>query len=554
MGAEFHGSFILVLHSHLPYVLRHGAFEEEMLLEAAAECYIPLLRTFERLATEGVSPKVTVGLSPCLVDQLADPYFQRRFREYCLEKAAWAVRDRGEFEHDNAHLAWLARRWEQFYLDTCRTFTETYRDNLPGAFRALQDAGHIELITCAATHAYLPVLYSDATVRAQLRAAVAAHTRHFGRAPRGLWLPECGFRPAYPWRPPFTHLAAEPPRDRTGLDDLIAEQGLRFFVIDGHQLEKSWPPDLAKTPFSTYATVHSNGFPPPTVFARDVGLSLQVWRHQVGYPGDGVYLEFHKRHGQGRHRYWKVTDNRLGLDGKDLYYPDDAERFRIPEHAGHYKFLIAQALRRYFLDTGRPGAAVVAFDTELFGHWWFEGPQFLYHVIKWMHQDPELAAVTCSEHLERFPAVNRIGVAESSWGNHFDHSTWVNPEVEWVWERIYHAERELGYLAREFKNGRLDPPLSRILNQAAREAFLLMASDWQFMITNWSTRDHAEHRAHEHHADFERLARMAWDYGAGRAVAQDDWTFLADAEQRDRLLEDLDISFFAEDHVEGGTR
>jgi len=238
-ASEFHGSFVLVLHSHIPYVLHHDPMEEEMLFEAVAETYIPLLRCFERLAAEGIPPRVTVSFSPALADQLADPYFKRRFRQYCLEKAAWAVRDRSEFAARQPHMEWLALRWEQFYTGIYRDFTETRGEDLLAGYRRLQDAGHIELMTCAATHAYLPIIGSDQTIRAQVRAAVAAHTRHFGRRPRGFWLPECGYRPGYWWKPPFTSRAADPPQPRAGIDDLLAESGLEYFVIDGHQLHKS---------------------------------------------------------------------------------------------------------------------------------------------------------------------------------------------------------------------------------------------------------------------------------------------------------------------------
>jgi 1,4-alpha-glucan branching enzyme len=272
------------------------------------------------------------------------------------------------------------------------------------------------------------------------------------------------------------------------------------------------------------------------VLVRDAGLARQVWANDIGYPGDGAYLDFHKRHLPGRHRYWKITDSHRHMADKDLYYPDDAERFRVPEHAGHYKWLLAQSLRAYRRDVGRPGLAVVAFDTELLGHWWFEGPQWLYLLLKWLHADPEIETVTAGEALQRCPPESAIDLAESSWGHRSDHSTWLNADVEWVWGHVYHAEREMAYLAQAYANGRADGTLRRILNQAAREACLLMASDWPFMITTWSTRDVAERRAHEHHADFERLAGMAWAYGQGRHVNPHDWQFLAECEARDRLL------------------
>lgn len=255
-------------------------------------------------------------------------------------------------------------------------------------------------------------------------------------------------------------------------------------------------------------------------------------------------MDFHKRHGQGRHRYWKITDANLDMAYKHLYCPDDAERHMIPEHAGHYKWFIAKSLKHYAESAGRPGVAVVAFDTELFCHWWFEGPDWLYLVLKWVHQDPEIRSATCSNVLAEQPPSKRTGVAESSWGNHFDYNTWVEPEVEWVWEHIYHVETELGHLARAYNNSTSDEMMKRILRQATRQAFLLMESDWQFMISNWSTRNLSEKRVQEHHAQFERLAQMAWAYGQFRPIPEAERHFLEDSEDRDSLVPEVKIESF----------
>ena len=228
---------------------------------------------------------------------------------------------------------------------------------------------------------------------------------------------------------------------------------------------------------------------------------------------------------------------------KHAYHPYDSYALKVKEHAGHFKFLVAQTLKFNFESSGQPRLVMTAFDAELLGHWWFEGPGWLHHVIQWIHDDPEIDMETCSEYLDRQPARTGLWLPESSWGKDYNNSTWINPEVEWTWERIYHAENEMEHLAKEFV-GRADAPLQRILKQAMRELFVLQASDWQFMITNWSTRNFAEKRVIERHEDFKRLAKMAWDYSLGVTLPDADWAFLAECEARNDLFREPELEWY----------
>ncbi|HOX28419.1 MAG TPA: DUF1957 domain-containing protein [bacterium] len=543
--SQFHGSFVLVLHSHLPWVMYHESLQEEWLFEATAETYIPLLDMIHKLAEEDISAKITFTMSPVLAEQLKLSHFKERFAKYCEEKIESSRQDKKNFEKHNAHMAYLATRWEAFYMNTLDRFTNRYRKDIIGAFRELQDAGHIEMMTCGATHAYFPAACEDTSIQAQVRTAVETHTENFGRPPRGLWLPECGYRPACRWAPPVGAKHGEIPYPRKGVEEFLGEAGVRYFVVDNHQLMKAFPHDLNKDPFFAYVAKGAQApGGPVSVFARDIPLSLQIWRHEIGYPGDGSYLDFHKKHSDGRLRYWKITHTKADMGNKDLYHPDDAYKQKLPEHAGHFKFLIAGSLKTHFEQTGQSSMVMTAFDTELFGHWWFEGPDFLYHLLKWINSDPEIKTETCSEYLDRMPAVSEVFLPESSWGAGYDSSTWINEEVAWALDREYDTEREMQILAREFFNTQ-DPELMKILKQCARELMLLMSSDWKFMIKNWSARDHAERRVMYHYNDFKRLARMAREYGRGAYVDPGEWTFLGDSMARDRLFENIDFKWFA---------
>ncbi|MDD5543042.1 MAG: DUF1957 domain-containing protein [Acidobacteriia bacterium] len=533
--SDFFGSFVLVLHSHLPYVLHHDRMDEDWLMEAAAETYIPLLNALYNLVGEGISPKITIGLSPILAEQLRHPHFRNEFKKYCDMKIEYAEHDRSGFAHQDPHMEWLAEMWADFYRGVKKEFQEKFFEDLVGSFRWLQDQGHVEIITCGATHGYFPMLGNDVSIQAQVKMATRSYGEMFGHGPRGIWLPECGYRPAGRWPNPLPHRSWETPQNRKGVDEFLSENDLEFFIVDHHQTMKAAPANLNKSPMETYF-LSAAQIPkkPVTVFSRDIELSRQVWEHDVGYPGDSVYLDFHKRHAEGKHRYWKITHAKLDMQYKHKYYPDDAFRQRVQEHAGNYKWRIKEALKNHYDQTGKPTLIMTAFDAELFGHWWFEGPTFLYYLLKWISFDPEIRTETCSQYLDRQPAYDYIHLPESSWGSHYDSSTWNNPQVYWAWDRIYSAEHEIQDLARRYAHLMWDEPFRRIVRQTIRELMMLEASDWEFMITNCSTRDHAERRVVEHHEDFKRLLSMAWRWAAGQGgnISQEEWQFLSAAEWR----------------------
>lgn len=529
--SNYYGSAVFVLHSHIPYVLKHDRMDEEWLFEASAETYIPLLNVLNALAQEGHSPRIVVSFSPVLLEQLVHPHFKWAFKEYCRMKAYYAEKDEVDFRIYSAHRSWLAGLWKDFYWKTIDLFQNRYYEDIVQAYRKLQDHGHIEVITSAATHAYLPMLSRDASIAAQIKMAIKCYERLFGRKLNGIWLPECGYRPAVLWKNPVPAFQNQQPYWRKGIEEILDEHDIYYFFTDQHQLMKSAPNELKKSPFDTYyLSTPWIRKRPVTIFVRDIQLSRQVWEHKVGYPGDAAYLDFHKKHLGGWHRYWRITDARADLQYKQDYYPEEAFNRKVPDHAGHYKWLIKESLKSNFYTVRDARLACMAFDAELLGHWWFEGLQWLYYVLKWITMDPEITLKTSSEYIYHKPAYNYISMPESSWGKNFDSSTWMNPDVYWVWDRVYNAEKEIHHLAQHFWWKRGDETLMRIIKQAIRELFFLQSSDWEFMITNWSTRDHAEARVGQHYTDFKRLCAMAWNYGYGRWVKQSEWDFLSKQE------------------------
>jgi 1,4-alpha-glucan branching enzyme len=537
--------FSLVLHSHIPYVLAHGSWPHGMdwLYEAAAETYMPILGVFERLADEGISARTNIGFTPVLMEQLKDPGFARGFDEYLRMKIEIAARDREYFERTgNTALRPLTDFWEAWYRKLLADFHGRCRGDIIDAFRSLQDRGHIEILTSAATHGYFPLLARDESIRHQVRQGCHTYRKYFGRDARGFWIPECAYRPGYTWKSP---LGIGEPYPRLGVDEILGQEGIGYFFVDAHLLKGGeakgvyidrfpglkllWekfrdaykPADeLHRDPYSSYLA-HPSHVP---FFARDDVSGSQVWSRCMGYPGDGSYLEFHKKHFPGGMRYWRITSSDADLGLKEPYDPART-RERMEEHAGHFVSVLEETLREK-----TSGSVVALYDTELFGHWWFEGPEWLYLVIKKLSSGP-VKPMTAGGCLDKLPSETVISLPEGSWGKGGFHWIWLNEDTSWIWKNIYRIEEEAAALTPRL--GRLD---RRILKQFFREKFLLESSDWPFLISTWSARDYAENRAAEH---FERALTLAEWLKEGRVLTAAEEALLSVFETEDRLFEEV---------------
>ena len=566
------GYFTFVLHSHLPYVIGHGRWPHGMdwLNEAAAESYIPLLQAFNRLAAEGKTTGVTLGITPILAEMLAADTFRREFKDYLDNKIQAAREDLATFNKlGEGHYAHLAQMWETHFWELKRAFSEDFGEDLLGVCRRLMDAGLLEVITSAATHGYLPLLGRDTAVQAQVKQGVATYRRHFGRDPRGFWLPECAYRPRYEWVAPLADLAG-PPVLRKGVEEFLSENGLSYFFIDSHllkggraigvykdrfeALERLWerfaaqyqerPEDKEKSPYQVYlASSAPQTKRPVAVFTRDPQTGLQVWSGEWGYPGDGNYLDFHKKRFPGGLRYWQVTSAKADLADKSPYHPEWVSA-RIHEQADHFVSLITGLLTEFRAVHGRAGMVVAPYDTELLGHWWFEGPQWLYQVLSRLQEHTQVKPLAAGELLQAAAPQAVISLPEGSWGEGGYHWIWLNDMNDWTWRHIYPAEREMEEMAGLWADD-ADPRLQDLLKQCGRSLLLLEASDWQFLISTFSARDYAELRLVVHHDDFRRLAAMTRRYAAERGLPPEDWNFLEYCRQRDDIFADIDPRWWA---------
>ncbi len=565
------GSFTFFLHTHIPYVLSHGTWPHGMdwLNEAASETYIPLLEVFNRLVGEGHLPKVVVGISPVLAEQLADPTFKEGLRGYLKNRIDAAREDGEQFAKWNwSNMKRVADMWQDYFANALNLFQDKYEGDLIGGFKRLQDTGALEIITCAGTHGYLPLLGEDSAIKAQIRVGVQTYEKYFGRHPRGIWLPECAYRPRYQWKYPIEGFGNE--RMRKGIEEFLYEDEIEYFLVDSHllkggkaigvyihrfealkqlwkQFEREYVVEakgIEKSPYQVYLASSSfGGDKAVAIFTRDPETGLQVWSGEWGYPGDGYYLDFHKKHFPGGHRYWRVTSANTGLGHKEEYRPGWVEE-RIRENAGHFKDLVKGILSRYRKESGHSGIVTAAFDTELLGHWWFEGPRWLYYVLKWIDMDPEMGLVTGGQYLDNNPPQQIISLPEGSWGEGGFHWIWLNEWTKWTWELIYDAETKMKEMAQKHAKTS-DSDLLRLLRQMARELLLLESSDWQFLISTWSARDYAELRVREHYEGCIRLYDLIRKRARGVELHIGDWEFLGACEERDNLFTDIDVGWWA---------
>lgn len=535
------GSFCLVLHSHLPYVIHHGQFPhgEHWLYEAAAETYLPILDLIGDLALHQAHPGMTIGLTPVLLEQLDHPVFKERFPAYLSERIEWAKRDKASFTSENQlHMAHLADRWAQWYGHWLEVFEGIGRD-IPRAFADRAREGHIEILTSNATHGYMPLILEDSCVRAQVRAGIASSERILGFKPTGMWLPECAYRPAGPWYPPVVY---QDRRDRWGVDGIVAAEGITHFFVEGRMLDEQYC-----NPVLPLNVLGPHGDKTCCAFGRHSQVCERVWSGSIGYPAAGEYLEFHKKHNGSEKspglQYWKVTRSQSDLGEKDLYYPDDVSG-AIHRHARHFCESIREALRAYRGHSGSPAVVTASFDAELFGHWWFEGPRFLRDVLLELNADPSIDVVTSQQYLERHPPQHGIHMREGSWGDGGDHRVWLNDKTHWIWEMAYRAETKFGRLTYNAP-WQANAELRRILELAGRELLLLQASDWPFVIHTQGAVDYGIQRFCAHATRFQHICDIADKMIDGVALDDLDQLHIRDVQMHDSIFENVDLHWWS---------
>ncbi len=499
------GFWGLVLHAHLPFVRHpeHEHFlEEDWFYEAVIETYLPLIRIMENLARDQVRFRLTLTLSPTLLAMMQDPLLMTRCERRLDGLLRLASREsrRTSVEDIAFHDASLFAERELAELK--ELFVESCGRDLVSAFSKHRARGSIEILTCAATHGFLPLMReTPEAVRAQIQVAAVDFKRIFGYPAEGIWLPECGYF--------------------EGIEAFLVEAGLRYSFLEAHGLADASP----RPSFGVLAPIISTGG--IAFFGRDLESSRQVWSAEGGYPGDSEYREFYKDAGyelpleelqdfmnQGELRR-PIGLKRHRVSGKvDLHLKKPYVRHRalgrVAAHARHFvdeRTLQAERARSLM---PQPPLIVSPYDAELFGHWWFEGPQFLEQVFRELDRRGEVVSITPPEYLARFDQCEVATPHLSTWGAQGYSSVWLDEANDWIYPHYDAAARRMVRLADRFPEaGGLQ---ARALNQAARELLLAQSSDWAFIMKTGTMVEYAAGRVIGH---LQRFAELATDLEAG---------------------------------------
>ncbi len=523
-----HGYFSLILHAHLPFVRHpeHETFlEENWLYEAITETYVPLLQVMEGWLKDGLNTRLTLTLSPTLCSMLLDPLLQDRYVRYLdgLIELAEKETHRTRWEQQINTLA-------QFYCERFQSIRASYfawDRNLVEAFRSFQDLEKLEIITTAATHALLPLLQEHpGSLRAQILVARDHYRQCFGCDPRGIWLPECAYS--------------------EGLEAFLKEARIRWFLVDTHGVMQARP----RPQYGVFAPILT----PPGVaaFGRDVNSAKQVWSRHEGYPGDHRYRDFYRDIGFDLDydylreylparpqrsftgiKYFSITGN----GSEKRVYDRNIGLRAADEHAGHFLEARLAQLRSLSAIMDQPPLIVAPYDAELFGHWWYEGPEFLDGLLrKASRHSDEIIMATPNQYLREHATHQVARPSPSSWGEEGYWKVWLNEKNEWIYPHLRMAQERMTGLAQRFPQA--TGLTERALKQAARELLLAQGSDWPFILRTGTSPEYARHRIKEHLGCFlalhEQILRQEVDEGGLRRI-----------EELDNLFPDVSYRYWA---------
>ncbi|MCK8827184.1 DUF1957 domain-containing protein [Natroniella acetigena] len=527
---EEKGYLSLILHAHLPFV-RHPEekdfLEERWLFEAITETYIPLLNYFEGLYRDKVEYRLTMSLTPPLISMLTDSLLQERYINHIdnlIELAHKELERTASQPQFNRNANMYLERFKQ----SKDIFVNYYNKNLVNGFKKFQDLGYLELITCGATHGYLPLMqeYPEA-VRAQIEVAIKTHKKHLGRKPRGIWLPECAYYP--------------------GLEKILKEYDLRFFIVDTHGILHANP----RPKYGVFAPIYTETG--VAAFGREQESSKQVWSSQEGYPGDYNYREYYCDigfelpldyiqpyiHQDGIRidtgmKYYKIT----GEDCEKEPYNYQVAREKAALHAGDFMKNRIEQIENLTSLIDRKPLIISPYDAELFGHWWYEGPDFLNFLIRKVAYDQDIIKlISPIDYLEKYPKNQICQPPMCSWGAKGYNDVWLDGSNDWIYRHLHQAVEKMIKLATEINEP--DGLTRRALNQAARELLLAQSSDWAFIMKTGTMVEYAVNRttAHIHH--FFNLFNQI----KGGNIDQERLTEL---EQNNNIFPEIDYQIYSE--------
>ncbi len=520
------GYLSLVLHAHLPYI-RHPEFanfmEEDWFFEAVTETYIPLINVFEGLIKDNVPFKITISLSPTLMAMFRDNLLQERYLHHInnLIELSYKEIERTKFQPEFHSLAHM---YKDKFENARHVFENKYKRDLTNAFKWFLEDGRVEVITCAASHGFLPLMESiPEAVRAQVKIANDYFKEIFGKGSRGMWLPECGYYP--------------------GHDKYLAEQGIRYFFVDTHGILHGTP----RPKYGVFAPVFTKDH--VAAFGRDIESSKAVWSAKEGYPGDYNYRDFYRDigfdldfeyvkpyiHSDGIRintgiKYHKITGQ---TDHKEPYNRGRALE-TASDHASNFLFNRQRQVEHlYDYMGGKKPIVVSPYDAELYGHWWFEGPDWLNFLIRKIAYDQDTVKLTSpGQYLEENPKNQLVEPSMSSWGWKGYNEYWLEGSNDWIYRHLHKAAERMVEIANENKGAY--GLTERALKQCARELLMLQTSCWAFIMKTGTVVSYANKRTVEHTERFTKLYEMI-------KSGHIDEGYLADVEWKDNSFPNIDF-------------
>jgi 1,4-alpha-glucan branching enzyme len=522
------GFLSVVLHAHLPFVRHpeHDRFlEENWLFEAIVETYLPLIQLMDGWLRDGMDTRLALTLSPTLCSMLTDPLLQDRFVRHIDGLIELSEREIHR-THWDATFHPLAQMYHQRFVSLRNTYFG-YGRNLVGAFRKFQEAGKLEIITCAATHAVLPLLADHPpSQRAQILVARDHYRSCFGCDPRGIWLPECAYA--------------------DGVDLVLREAGIRWFIIDTHGILHARP----RPRYGVFAPLFTpNGV---AAFGRDLDSARQVWSKHEGYPGDPNYRDFYRDIGfdldydyvksvmpvAGTRSFTGIKYHGIGGEAHDKHvYNRQAALHKAAEHAQHFLEARMKQVEHLAGILDRPPMLLSPYDAELFGHWWYEGPEFLdYFVRKAVFDQQVFTLTTPFDYLRRFPTQQVATPSASSWGEEGYWKVWLNETNEWIYPHLRVAQERMTELVARHPNA--TGLKLRALKQAGRELLLAQSSDWPFILRTGTSPNYARKRVKDHLLRFIALHEQL-------TTTRIDEIWLNQVEATDNLFPDVNYRYWA---------
>jgi 1,4-alpha-glucan branching enzyme len=495
------GYLSLVLNLHFPYVkhIENQISNQDILLfQLITNTYIPLLDTIETISKKDLNINLTLSISPSLISMLNDPIIQDKYYIY-LEKMIELCEKEVLRTADTPELNKLVLIYKEFFNKIFNLFSHRYNQDLMSAFKELQDEGRIEILASCATSGYLPLMsYNIGSIKSQIDLGVDFYRNYFGKAPKGFWLPKCGY---------------------TGeIQKYLEACGISHCILDSHGITYSEPTPI----YGTFAPIVSqNGI---AFFGRDAEISKLIWGIDNSYPYDPDYLDFKNdvaleltpnylenfiiddRYGTGIKYYKKSQDN-----NQKLLYNIEAANSKIKTQAMHFISSIENHINFISDYMDKPPVIVCPIDSELLGYWWSEGISWLEIVLNSIADTNEhsynFENITLEKFIDQYPVMQLCEPCPSSWGYKGYNESWLDSSNDWIYKHLNHSASLMKSLVSKYPDAL--GTLKLALNQALRELLLMQASDWAFILKNCAENtqktDYAKYRLSLHLECFNKL-------------------------------------------------